>query len=555
MVHCFTCNIDQKGDHLALCKELGHDIDHEHMFPVTNYETKNQQHDKKQDSQVKILAKFAVSEMTKVCTSQSDNTQVFAVVKMKNHFETIELDKKNSRTVHWLMVTASDKLDEMYSEDICANTIGFLKAKALMNEKVNSEEIHLRLAYVGGEIYYDFGRTDWKLLKISKDTMSFVDHSDVTPLFVRTSKIAKQVEPNLRPEGNPLDEFVNMCKIPNPELFKIHLITMFIAGIPMPIMAIRGHSGASKSTTSSMIKRIIDPSGRANEDNLKSFPHGEDNFVISLYNSYFSGFENISHISTEISNMLCRAVTGGSFEKRAHYTNGDIFSINVKRKILINGIDYTISQSDLADRTIVYTLERIIDEQRKSDKFIEETFRKLLPDLLGQIFLVLQKVLRLIDKVEDEFRTLPRMASFGIFGEAIYQSLDHKPGEFLKMYNDNIKKNLEELYDNNPIIPCLEHILDNNKELNIQANELYKKIKEFVIREEYNIKRIPQASNGLNNWMTRSKTLLVENNIDVSKYTNKQSKEVSGFTPNATIYTIKRIESVQTTLKENELDL
>ena len=55
--------------------------------------------------------------------------------------------------------------------------------------------------------------------------------------------------------------------------------------------------------------------------------------------------------------------------------------------------------------------------------------------------------------------------------------------------------------------------------------------------------------------MTKSKTLLDENNIKVTKYANKQSKEASGFTPNATIYNIKRIESVQTTLKENELDL
>jgi len=383
MVWCFECKNEQNGDHLALCKELGHDIDYERMFSLTNHEIKNKQTEKKQDNQVKILAKFTTSEMIKVCTSQSDNTQVFAVVKMKNHYETIELDKKNSRTIHWLMVTASEKLDEMYTEDTCANTIGFLKAKALMNEKINSEKIHLRLAYVNDEIYYDFGRTDWKLLKISKEMISLVDYSDETPLFIRTSKITKQVEPNLQPDGDPLDEFVKLCRLPNSELFKVHLITMFIAGIPMPIMAIRGHSGASKSTTSSMIKRIVDPAGKANEDNLKSFPHGEDNFVISVYNSYFSGFENISHIGIETSNMLCRAVTGGSFEKRAHYTNGDVFSVNVKRKILINGIDYTITQSDLADRSIVYILERIIDKERKSDEYIEKTFRKLLPDLFN----------------------------------------------------------------------------------------------------------------------------------------------------------------------------
>jgi len=555
MTWCFNCKIDQRGDHLALCKDLSHDIDSDHMFQMTNHETvQNTEQKQKKENPVQKLTKFATSEMIKVCTSQSDTTRVFAVVKMNSHFETIELDKKNQKTVHWMMVKAFEKLHEMYSEETCASAIGFLKAKALMNEKITSAEAHLRIAHVCDEIYYDFGRTDWKLMKITKDEIRFVDYSDITPLFIRTSKIAEQVEPNFMLDGNPLDEFVKLCRIPNGELYKVHLISMFIAGFPMPIMAIPGPAGASKSTTSSMTKRVIDPSGRTNEANLKSFPHGEDNFVTSLFGSYFSAYENISHIDVETSNMLCRAVTGGSFEKRAQYTNGDVYTISVKRKILINGVDFVIGQSDLADRTISYEKERISDEQRKTDKFVEETFRKLLPSLLGQIFLILQKSLSSVKRIEQECSKLPRMASFGIFGEAIYQALGHKQGEFLEIYNHSIQKNLEVLYDNNPVIPCLEHILDDRKEMDIQANNLYKQIKTFAESEGFNTKRMPQGSNGLNSWFTKSKTLLDENHIIVTKYTNKKSKPVSKFTPNATIYNIKRIVPTQTKLKD-ELDL
>ena len=550
MTWCFNCKIDQNGDPLALCKELGHDVDSEHLFQITNYDKVDKKTNESKEFPIKNLAKFATTEMTKICTSQSDNTRVFAVVKMKNHFETIELDKKNSRTIYWLMVTASEKLHEMYSEDTCANVIGFLKGKALMNEKIKSEETNLRLAYVGDEIYYDFGDTNWKLMKISKNNVCFVDYSENTPLFIRTTKTVKQEEPNLMPDGNPLDDFVKLCMIPNPELFKVHLISMFISGVPMPIFAIHGHSGASKSTTSSMIKRIVDPSGLENEDNLKSFPHGEDNFITSLAGSYFSAYENISHIDVAVSNMLCRAITGGSFEKRTQYTNGDVYTISVKRKILINGIDFTISQSDLADRSIIYEMERISDDQRKTDAFVEKTFRKLLPRLLGQIFLILQKVLLTIDNVEQECTTLPRMASFGIFGEAIYQAMGNQQGEFLKLYNQSIQKNLETLYENNPIIPCLEHLLGDETELHIQANDLYKQIKSFIEIEGFNIKRIPHGANGLSNWFTRSKTLLDENNIKVTKSSNTRSKKVTGFSPGATIYCIIRIVSKQTKLKD-----
>jgi len=556
---CFECKLDQKGDYLALCKELGHDIDADRMFQITNQEVKKmngitEESKQKKENPTKKLAQFATSEMIKICTSESDCTKVYAVVKMSNHFETIELDKNNSKATNWLRIRAFDKFHEIFSDETCASTIGFLKAKALMNEEIQSEEIHLRLAYVYDELYYDLGRADWKLIKISKDNISFVDYSENTPVFIRTSKTAKQMEPNLRPDGNSLDEFVKLSRVPNPELFKVHLISMFIEGTPMPIMAIHGHAGASKSTTSSMIKRVIDPSGRANEYNLKSFPHGEDNFVTSLSGSYFSAYENISHIDVDVSNMLCRAVTGGSFEKRTQYTNGDVYTISVKRKILINGIDFTISQSDLADRSIIYEMERIPEEQRKTDQSVEETFKKLLPNLLGEIFLIFQKVLSSIDSVKDQCKKLPRMASFGIFGEAIYQAMGHKQGEFLTLYNESIQKNLESLYENNPVIPSLDDLLGDKDEVEYPANDLYRQIRNFIESQGYNSKRIPQASNGLSNWFTRSKILLDENNIIVTKYTNKQSRAKSGFTPNATIYNIKRITPQQTAL-DDELGL
>ena len=560
MTWCFNCELDQKKDHLALCKELGHDIDSEGSFQITRNEI-NKMNDiakekqtQTEESHAEKLAKCVTPLMTKLVVSQSDNTRVFAVVKTNNHSETIELDKKNPKTINLFMVIAHAKLKHMYSEETCANAIGFLRAKALTKEETKREAIHIRVAYVNGEIYYDFGRPDWKLIKITKDEIRFVDYSENTPMFIRTPKIAQQVEPNLRPDGDPLDEFVKLCKMPNPELCKVQLTGLFLEGIPTPIMAMHGHAGAAKSTTSSMIKRIIDPSGIKNEDNLKSFPHGEDNFVTSLSSSYFSAFENISHIDTETSNMLCRAITGGSFEKRAQYTNGDIYTISLKRKILINGVDFAINQSDLADRTILSELERISEDQRKTDKFIEDAFQRLLPDLLGQIFLILEKALRKIDEIENQIKNLPRMASFGIYGEAIYQALGHKQGEFLKLYNESIRKNLENLYDSNPIIACLEYVLGDKKECNLQANALYSKIKKFAESEEYNLKKLPQGSNGLYNWFTRSKTLLDENNINVTKYSNKQSRERSGFTPNATIYNIKRIVSTQTAL-DNELGL
>jgi len=544
MTLCFVCKTDQSDENLALCKKLEHAVDTENQFQVVTKKSK--------ENPLQKLVEFAKKQITKFVISQADNSRVFVVVKVKNHFETIELDKKNSNATNWLMVTASVELHQMYSEELCGNAISFLKAFALMDSETEREEIHLRIAYVNHEIYYDLGRSDWKFVKITSTKQTLVEYSEKIPTFIRTSKIAPQVIPNFKFDENPLNEFVKLCKIPNPELFQVQLISMFLAGMPMPIMAIHGHAGASKSTTSSMVKRIVDPAGIKNEDNLKSFPHGEDNFVTSLSSSYFSGFENISYIDLDTSNMLCRAITGGSFEKRAQYTNGDVFSISLMRKILINGIDFTINHSDLADRTNIYEVQRILETERKADNFIEAKFHKILPDLLGQIFLILQRVLETVGNIEKQITNNPaRMASFGIYGEAIYQALGHKHGQFLEIIRENEKSNLQNLYDSNPIIPCMEFVLSEENETELQANDLYKKIKDFVIQHDYNLRNIPQGSNGLFNWITKSKTLLDEHSIEVTKYTNSQSKDVSGFTPNSTIYHIKRVSSPST----NELDL
>jgi hypothetical protein len=496
------------------------------------------------------LAKFATKKMQQVAISDSDSTRVFTKVPIHNHWESMELDEKNPKTLGWLQVAYWNESKKMVSNDVCASVIGFLKQKVLMDESSKIENVHLRCAYVNDEIYYDLGIRGWKFVKISANGINFVDYGIDSPFFTRTNKTGIQTIPNLRPDGNALDELVKLIKVPNPEMFKVHLISMFVDGLPMPCFAIRGHAGSAKSSTSSMIKRIVDPSGNSNDSNLKSFPHGEDNFVVSLSGSYLSAFENISHIDKTTTNMLCRAITGGAFEKRGQYTNGDVFSINIKRKILINGIDFQIKESDLLDRTIQYNLERIPKEQRLSEKKIEKIFQKLLPDILGEIFLILQKVLKIIDSVEDSLPHTERMSDFTIFGEAIYQSMGHKEGEFSKLYDSELKTYLQNLHDSNPIVKFCEEILGDNDEIEMTAEQVFKKISEIASRENYSDGGLPKSANGVRAWVDKSKSLLDMCHIDISSYQNTVSKEISGFTPHSTIYVIRHVVSVQTKLED-----
>ena len=120
----------------------------------------------------------------------------------------------------------------------------------------------------------------------------------------------------------------------------------------------------------------------------------------------------------------------------------------------------------------------------------------------------------------------------------------------------NQKKTIKKRHPNSikQYLAKMRNIFEEICNIEINSRIFNKRIRNFVFDNGYNSNRIPQGSNGLSGWITRSKTLLDENNIKVIKYTNKQSKQVSGFTPNATIYSIKRSVMTQTVLKD-ELDV
>ncbi len=95
-----------------------------------------------------------------------------------------------------------------------------------------------------------------------------------------------------------------------------------------------------------------------------------------------------------ISDLLCRAVTGAGFSKRALYSNDDDFISKFKRGIGVNGINLATTRADFLDRSLIIKLKRIAKEKRRKKEDIDREFEKLRPFVLGYIFDVLVKVLK-----------------------------------------------------------------------------------------------------------------------------------------------------------------
>jgi hypothetical protein len=159
---------------------------------------------------------------------------------------------------------------------------------------------------------------------------------------------------------------------------------------------------------------------------------------ISAINGHILAFDNLSSISGEISDALCRLSTGGGFSTRALYIDGDEVLFDGQRPIVLNGINDVASRSDLADHVLAAKLETIPSDKRQLERQLREAFDAARPRFLGAL---LDAVAQGLERFPNtRLNQLPRMADFAHWirareGEALWQV-----GTHMSVYNRNRRK-------------------------------------------------------------------------------------------------------------------
>ena len=103
---------------------------------------------------------------------------------------------------------------------------------------------------------------------------------------------------------------------------------------PYPILVLGGEQGVRQSTVARLAQRITDP---VHGDLLQ--PPGTDRDLIAAAKANrVMSFDNLSGISAELADSLCRLATGSELGGRALYTDHDMASFSACRPIVINGI-------------------------------------------------------------------------------------------------------------------------------------------------------------------------------------------------------------------------
>jgi len=483
---------------------------------------------------VKLLKPY----IHKIITSSTDNSEILCVVSDANDSNNIkkiiELGTINSQLWAIKNLVLLTKPSETFSDTQIDMAI---KGITSVGSDLNVDTIYNRVAMRNNHIYIDMARPDWKIIKIGPDGYDIIPFDENCPVFVRFQHQGVMSEP-IDYTGDPLEKFADLLRIKKSDklIYKILQVAYFLEAYPIPIMLITGEHGSAKTTTEKGIINVVDPTNQ----NLTTIPNNNENLMLRLYTHYMVGFDNISEMSQQQSDVLCTAITGGGNEKRKLYTNKDMAILSFKRKIALNGIAPKIDFSDLRDRCIHIETEPIF--KKMSEKNFYKLYNSLLPMVRKQVFELLSKAIKIYPEVEKEFedsgKELPRMADFAVWGECISRSMGNNNFEFYYYYIQRVKDEKLELISEYPMVDFVDHNLlpSLNKTVSISLTGIINKLSEIYTKPDLHKNQLPETPRGIVPHLTKIATLLRVRNISYSVET--ETKATNGVCPRGTKYVI-----------------
>lgn len=171
------------------------------------------------------------------------------------------------------------------------------------------QEVFLRLAAMDGSIYLDLGTEDWSAVCITAEGWEIIAEPPVR--FVRPYTMQALPRPVL---GGAASEILDVLNI-NQEDWP--LLAAWMVGALNPVGAytvliLFGEQGSSKSTAARMIKELIDPSYAP----LRTDPRNNRDLMVSAKHSWIPAFDNLSRMTDDLSDGLCRLATGGGLSSQ-----------------------------------------------------------------------------------------------------------------------------------------------------------------------------------------------------------------------------------------------
>jgi hypothetical protein len=381
------------------------------------------------------------------------------------------------------------------------------------------EDVFVRFGVDKDNIHFlDLGD---KLIRISKNGWKITENDrDVVPKFYRPQGSQKIPQPIEGGNIQCLLKYLNVGSTSDFYLLVSWLLAAMNPLIPTPILILQGEQGTAKSTTSKVLRQLIDPNGSP----LRQCPKEIKDLYISALYSGIIVWDNLSGLSTWASDGLCRICSGSGFSSRELYTDTDEIIIQVQRPIILNGIDTIANRGDLLDRSIVINLPFIKPDKRVDEATFWKAFENDAPAILGALLNAYVSGLNHVDNIK--LKHTPRMADYAKWVSSCEKSININEGTFLSAFNENQQDAVKLSLSSDPVATVLLDFLKGKQQWEGSATELIDALKSHA--EKINVKSKMPNHKTLKDSLERLSPLLRKINIEW-EYNRKDYANVYSF--------------------------
>ena len=381
----------------------------------------------------------------------------------------------NSRCYKWLRNMMWAEEGQSANAESVKTAAATLAAFAEASEKV--KHLYTRSAFVDGTVYYWLGKG--RIAKINKTGWEI---SSSSPVLFRAV-------PNLKPLPNPqrggsldtLLSLVNLKEERDKRLVLAYTVTLPLEDIQRYILQPTGVMGSGKTTLSRVLKRALDPT---TPEAIRVDPR---DFIQKASHSYLVMLDNQNSLPGWAVDIICRLVTGEGDSKRRLYSDDEDVIYEMKRAVLLNGINPPADRGDAQDRTLPVELERIPDRKRRSELSLWQVFEEKHPELLGAIFDALAATLKARETIE--LKQPPRLVDWGFYAAAAYTVFGSSVAQFQEDWAEVVKAQNRETLEGSPVAQAVIEIMKTHTTYSNPASKLLEDLEIAAETLKINIKR------------------------------------------------------------------
>jgi hypothetical protein len=287
-------------------------------------------------------------------------------------------------------------------------------------------KVFVRRGWHDGILYIDRAAPDGSVIRVDASGYEVVPLDQCPVRFQHDIAMDKLPIPMSGGSISELWKVVRVKRKQDQDLVSGFIIGCYAPHGPFCGLAVYGQYGSAKSMLLELVASLVDPS----KVSPGSMSESEENTVIHAQRVALLQYDNLTELSKEQSNTLCRIVQGNGFRTRLLYSNFGEVVMNAELSVLANGISQFVTSPDLVDRFTTVTLERIPKGGRKERRELRDAFALDRPKILGAFLNAISKGLARNDFTRPA--NLPRLADHAVWVSRCEFWLGMQEGGYIK---------------------------------------------------------------------------------------------------------------------------